>query len=70
MYDGKKGVRDAAFIIPDDNQRMALQLAGGGGLSDTAVSKKEYVILQDEVPLFKKSYRTAIGIMSFKQQAW
>ena len=37
---------------------------------DTAIAKNEYVILQDDVPLFKGRYKTAVGIMNFKQQPW
>ena len=81
MYDGNKGVRDATFVVPDGNDLTIIKLAANLGsdpdkaklqeaLADTAVVKNEYVILQDEVPLFKGNYKTAIGLMSFKQQPW
>jgi len=82
LYDGQKGVRDASFLIPDENQRMIINMAAGlsGGdddtakinkaINDTAVAKNENVILPDEVPLFKGNYKTAVGVMNFKQQPW
>lgn len=82
LYNGKKGVRDATFLIPDENQRMIMNMGAGlsGGdddtakinkaINDTAVAKNEYVILPDEVPLFKGNYKTAVGVMNFTQQPW
>lgn len=83
LFDGAKGIHEATFLIPDNSQRMIMQMGAdlpgskdidtasiNKAINDTAVAKNEYVILQDDVPLFKGNYKTAVGIMNFKQQPW
>ena len=84
MFDSTKGVTDAVFTIPDyhdrrlmnfdimmdDDEQKTDSAEIEKAMSDTATPKNEYVILRDEVPLFKGNYRTAIGIMNFKQKPW
>ena len=82
MFDGQKGIREAAFVIPDNNQLSSIKIANSladaegdtarinKAMADTAIQQNEYVILQDDVPLFRGKYKTAIGIMDFKQQPW
>ncbi|MDO6430174.1 hypothetical protein Q4E93_06235 [Flavitalea sp. BT771] len=84
MFDGKKGIREATFLIPDNNQLTTIKLgnsivdaeAAGDtaklnkAVADTSAPTTDYVILQNDVPLFKGSYKTAVGIMNFRQQPW
>jgi hypothetical protein len=82
LFDGQKGVHDATFVIPDDNQRTMMNMAVGlhganvdtaqinKAVNDAAAPTSDFVILQDDVPLFKGNYKTAIGLLNFKQQPW
>jgi hypothetical protein len=78
-YDFNKGVRDATFKIPTENEEMAIkmipQLQGDnivpkniGDSKDHAL--KEYVMIPEGVPFFSRHYKTAIGILSFTKQPW
>jgi hypothetical protein len=82
LFDGNKGVLDATFQIPNSNQQMILRmdLPGGGDAKDIGkkitaslqdtIAKKEYVIVQKDIALFTGHYKTAIGILNFKEQPW
>jgi hypothetical protein len=78
-YDFDKGVMDATFKVPTENDEMMIkmmpQLQGDNNVpknigenKDDAV--KDYVMIPEGVPFFIRHYKTAIGILSFNQQPW
>lgn len=83
-YDSKKGMREATFEVPNNDELAMLRLEaatsddGNADVdkmnaafahNDTAI-KKEYVITYKDVPLFAAHYKTAIGVLHFKQNPW
>jgi hypothetical protein len=80
IYDFDKGIRDATFKIPTDDDKMIIKMMPGlqgaatdpkqlnSDLNSTAI--KEFVMLPDGVPFFARHYKTVLGILSFKQQPW
>jgi hypothetical protein len=84
MFDGRKGIHEATFLVPDQNLLSTIRLGNSLAdvedqvdkaklnkvVADTSLPTTEYVILQDSVPLFKGNYKTAVGIMHFSQQPW
>lgn len=79
-YDFDKGVRDAIFKVPtdDDKKMIAMMPALQGGQPDaakldSAVSGggvNEYVFIPQREPFFARHYKTVVGILSFKEQPW
>ena len=79
-YDFDKGVRDAIFKVPTENDKsmIAMMPALQGGQPDasklnSAVSGgavNEYVFIPQGEPFFARHYKTVVGILSFKQQPW
>jgi hypothetical protein len=78
-YDFDKGIRDAIFRSATENDKLMLRMMPGVQGGETDVKKlnadlngpvTELVMLPDGVPLFARHYKTAVGILSFKQRPW
>lgn len=77
-YDFDKGVRDALFNVPTQNDEMIIkmmpQLQGDNPPKNLDQKKddavKEYVMIPEGVPFFTRHYKTAVGILSFRQRPW
>ena len=77
-YDFDKGVKDATFKIPTENDEMIIKmmplLQGDNSSKNLDIGKtaavKEYVMIPEGVPFFSRHYKTAAGILSFHQQPW
>ena len=79
-YDFDKGIRDATFRVPteDDKRMIALLPALQGGQTDVtklnsvaeSTPVNEYVLIPQGEPFFARHYKTVVGILSFKQQPW
>ncbi len=78
-YDFDKGVNDATFKVPTENDEMIIkmipQLQGGNNVpknlgEDKNDVVKEYVMIPEGEPFFSRHYKTAAGILSFHQQPW
>jgi hypothetical protein len=77
-YDFDKGIRDATFKVPTDDDQMMIKMMpemqtgsvaeNVGAKKDDAV--KEYVMIPEGVPFFTRHFKTAVGILSFNQQPW
>jgi hypothetical protein len=77
-YDFDKGIRDATFKVPTDDDQMMIKMMpemqadnaaeNVGAKKDDEV--KEYVMIPEGVPFFTRHFKTAVGILSFAQQPW
>jgi hypothetical protein len=77
-YDFDKGIRDATFKVPTDNDQMMIKMMSemqAGNVAENAGAKKdgaikEYIMIPEGVPFFTRHFKTALGILSFNQQPW
>jgi hypothetical protein len=77
-YDFDKGVTDATFKVPMENDQMMIKMMPGlqgGNVAEKVGDKlddavKEYVMIPEGVPFFTRHFKTAAGILSFRQQPW
>ena len=81
-FDGKKGILDASFEAPGDNNRMMLNIvanmpagADAKNLTTTDITdttgQKEYVLINKNADIFlSRKYKTAKGILRFRDQPW
>src|ERR1700744_3827892 len=77
-YDFDKGIRDAKFKVPTDDDQMMIEMMPemqAGNVAENAGAKKddavkEYVMIPEGVPFFTRHFKTAVGILSFTQQPW
>lgn len=79
-YSIDKGIRDATFMVPTENDKRMIALLptlhGGkpdvtklsAAAEDTVVNG--YVLIPRGQPFFTRHYKTVVGILSFKQQPW
>jgi hypothetical protein len=78
QYDMNKGVRGATFEPMDSMRTIMLNLQcswANGVPPDTKGSpdngnKTELVIYDPQIPQFERNYKTAIGVLNFKEQPW
>jgi len=82
MFDGQKKVLDATFEEPNDKQRLMLNLVASSAadgspdlrkvdaeISDTS-GKDEYVLINKNAGVFMRKYKTAKGVLRFRDQPW
>lgn len=79
MYDFDKGIRDASYRKATDNDKMMLQMMPQLQGGETDVNKlnanlnapvPEFVMVPEGVPVFARHYKTAVGILTFKERPW
>jgi len=82
MFDGQKKILDATFEEPSDNQRLMTDLAAsieaGGDVDLNKVTaaftdttkKEEYVLINKNADIFTRKYKTAKGVLRFRDQPW
>lgn len=81
MYDFDKGIRDATFRVPTDNDKLMIAMLPAehaGGKPDLPkinerlqdIKVKGYVLIPQGQPFFSRHYKTVVGILSFKDQPW
>lgn len=81
IYDADKGVRDATYRIPTENEMMMIHMlpdmAGepdekklAADVGEGGANAKEYVLIPDGAPFFARHYKTVMGILSFKERPW
>lgn len=80
MYDFDKGMRDATFRVPTENDKLLISMMPAlqgeapdpAKLNSTAqdTTVNEYVLIPQGQPFFSRHYKTVVGILSFKDQPW
>jgi hypothetical protein len=82
MFDGQKRVLDATFEEPNDKQRLMLNFTASSQadgspdlnkvnaeITDTT-GKDEYVLINKNAGIFTGKYKTAKGVLRFRDQPW
>ena len=82
MFDGQKKVLDATFEEPNDNQSLMLNFVASSAadgspdpskvnaeVTDTT-GKEEYVLINKNADVFARKYKTAKGVLRFRDQPW
>jgi hypothetical protein len=77
-YDFDKGITNATFKVPTDNDQMMINMMPGlqGGNVPEKIGDKldnaarAYVMIPEGVPFFARHFKTVAGILSFSHQPW
>jgi hypothetical protein len=81
QFDGQKGVFDAVYEAPADNQNLMLRLVASlpedgpatkqlNAAINDSTGKKEYVAVNKGADIFERKYKTTIGVLRFHDQPW
>jgi len=81
QFDGQKGVFDAVYETPSNNQNLMLNMVANlpegepdikqlNASVDDTTGKKEYVVINKGADIFEKPYKTAKGVLRFHNQPW
>ena len=77
-FNGNKQVLDATFEARPEDEDMYLDIVADGPDSintkttaaNAAIQRKIFVVVDKDVPIFSRPYKTAIGVLHFHQQPW
>ena len=82
QYDPDKRITAADFYPADSSQKLAAEFGAAGSgdkqLTEDQIKKimegksgrKEVIVINKGMDIFQRNYKTALGVLNFKQQPW